>query len=120
MKQTFGNTQEMYNYAANQLIVQKLSQQVVKNNLIHNGVTAAEADTVIQNLMVEIEKNKPAEAKAKKAAAKNSILLGLILIAIGAVITGVTYSYGSGTYIVTYGLIAVGAWQFLKGLVKLL
>ena len=58
MASAFSTTQEMYNYAANQLIVQKLSQQDVKINLIRSGVTAEEADTVIQNMMVEIAKNK--------------------------------------------------------------
>ena len=115
----FATTQEMYNYAANLMIVQKLAHPAVKNSLIHHGVTPAEADTVIQNLQAEIEKNKPAEASAKRAEGRKTMLLGLVLMAIGAAITGVTYSYGEGTYVVTYGLIAVGAWQFIKGLVKM-
>jgi len=119
MPGAFSTTQEMYNYAANQLIVQKLSQQDVKINLIRSGVTPEEADTVIQNMMVEIAKKKPAEANAKRAQGGRLILLGLVLVAVGAAITGISYSYGGGTYVVTYGLMAVGAWQFLKGVVKM-
>ena len=119
MASSFSTTQEMYNYAANQLIVQKFSQQDVKINLIRSGVTPEEADTVIQNLMVEIAKNKPAEASAKKAEGGRLILLGLVLVGVGAAITGLSYTYGGGTYYVTYGLIAVGAWQFLKGVAKM-
>jgi len=119
MSSAFANTQEMYNFAANQLIVQKLSQQEVRNNLIQKGVTPAEADIVIQNMMVEINKNKPAEASAKRAEGGKLILLGLILIAVGAAITEISYSLGNGTYVVTYGLMAVGAWQFLKGIAKM-
>ena len=119
MQPAFPTTQDMYNHAANQLIVHKLSQQDTKNDLINRGVSPAEADTVIQTLMVEIEKNKPAEANAKKAEGKRYILMGLAMAAIGGVITGATYEYGGGTYVVTYGLIAVGAWYFLKGLFKM-
>lgn len=56
---SFATMQEMYNYAANQLIVEKLSQQTVKRNLINKGVSDMEADTVIENMMVQIEKGQP-------------------------------------------------------------
>lgn len=120
MQPAFPTTQDMYNHAANQLIVHKLSQQDTKNDLVRRGVTPEEADIVIQNLMVQIEKNKPAEASAKKAEGKRYILMGLAMAAIGGVITAASYEYGGGTYVVTYGLIAVGAYYFLKGIFKMM
>jgi hypothetical protein len=51
-----------------------------------------------------------------------NILVGLIIFVIGAFITFATYSAasGGGRYVVAYGAIAVGAGQFLFGLVQLL
>lgn len=51
-----------------------------------------------------------------------NILVGLIIFVIGAFITFATYSAagGGGRYVVAYGAIAVGAGQFLYGLVQLM
>jgi hypothetical protein len=45
------------------------------------------------------------------------MLSGLGLAALGGIITGVTYAAasGGGTYVITWGLIAVGGWNFLRG-----
>ena len=58
MKPPFTSSQEMYNYAANQLINQDLSPDAVKNNLMLRGVTDADAEIVIQNMLVVIAKDK--------------------------------------------------------------
>jgi len=65
----FATMQEMYNYAADQLIVDKLSQQTVKRNLVNKGVSDIEANTVIANMMVEIEKKRQAETSTSTSAA---------------------------------------------------
>ena len=46
---------------------------------------------------------------------------GLVLAAIGGIITLATYQMaeGGGTYYVAWGLMAVGGWYFLRGLFKL-
>jgi hypothetical protein len=50
------------------------------------------------------------------------MLGGLALAAIGAIITGITYQMagGDGTYVVAWGLMAVGGWYFLRGLFRAL
>ena len=49
--------------------------------------------------------------------------IGLAIAAIGIVITAVSYSsvsHSGGTYVVTWGAMAVGAWRFLLGLFQLI
>src|SRR5437773_7755434 len=58
MKPPFTSQQEMYNYAASQLINQTLSQETVKKNLMEHGITDADAETVVKNMMVVIEEQK--------------------------------------------------------------
>ncbi|MFT4242454.1 MAG: hypothetical protein QM569_09230 [Acidovorax sp.] len=51
---------------------------------------------------------------------RNAMLLGAGLAGLGVAITAGTYSLaassGGGSYFITYGLIIVGAWIFIKGL----
>jgi len=89
-------------------------------------------DTVIREL---IEKGVPAHialqivtrAKAtKKAAFRQAgfkvFLAGIAMLVLGVLVTGVTYSMAKpgGTYVVTFGLFAVGAINALKGLFRML
>ena len=71
MKPPFTSSQEMYNYAANQLINQNLSPETVKNKLMERGVTDADAETCVQNMLVVIEKNRKSEADPKKVPARS-------------------------------------------------
>ena len=66
MKPSFTSSQEMYNYAANQLINQNLSPETVKNNLMERGVTDADAETCVQNMLVVIEKNRGVRQAQRK------------------------------------------------------
>lgn len=115
----FANTQEMYNYAANQLIVQKLSEQTVRKNLIDHDVEEAEADLVIKNMRAEIEKDKPVVANAKKSEGKRMILVGLIVAGVGAALSGTNFNIAGETYAITYGILAIGALLFFRGLIKM-
>src|SRR6185503_3976686 len=116
---SFSSVQEMYNYAANQLIVKKLSQQTVKNNLMSQGLSSIDADTVIKTMMAEIEKNKPGEKSAKRAEGRRMMLVGLIIFVIGAIIIGTNFKIFGETFVFSYGIMAVGAIFFFKGLVKM-
>lgn len=116
---SFATSQDMYNYAADQLIVKKLNQQAVKRNLVNQGVSDADADVVIKNMLDQIEKNKPAQANAKKAEGKKMMVVGFIIGVIGAVLYGTNFSIAGEAYAVSYGIIAIGAILFFKGLFKM-
>jgi hypothetical protein len=116
---SFASLQEMYNYAADQLIVKKLSQQTTKTNLMNYGVSATDADVVIKNMMAEIEKNKPVQVNAKRAEGKKMILVGLLIVGIGAVLAGTNFKIAGETFAFTYGIMAVGAILFFRGLFKM-
>src|SRR5688572_17169254 len=77
---SFATLQEMYNYAADQMIVKKLNHQTVKSNLMSNGISSIDADVVIENMKAEIEKDKPVLVNAKKAEGRKMIFAGLIII----------------------------------------
>jgi SOS response regulatory protein OraA/RecX len=116
---SFATSQEMYNYAADQLIVKKLSQQTVKNNLMNQGLSAIDADVVVKTMMAEIEKRKPGEVNAKRAEGKRMMLGGLVIGGIGAVLYGANFTVAGQSFVVSYGLLAAGAIFFFKGLVKM-
>lgn len=116
---SFASVQEMYNYAADQMIVKKLNQQTVKSNLMNHGLSATDADVVIKNMMAEIEKTKPAQVNAKKAEGKRMMLGGLVIGGIGAVLYGTNFSIAGESFVVSYGIMAVGAILFFKGLFKM-
>ena len=116
---SFANMQEMYNYAADQLIVKKLPQQTVTRNLLNQGVSAAEADVVIKNMNDQIAKNKPAEVNAKRAEGKRMMLGGLIIGGIGAILYGTGFTIADESFVISYGILAMGAIIFFKGLFKM-
>ena len=116
---SFASVQEMYNYAAGQLIVKKLSQQTVKSNLMNQRLSATDADVVIKNMMAEIEKKKPVAVNAKRTEGKKMMLVGLIILGIGAVLFGTNFRIAGETFVFTYGIMAVGAIFFFKGLFKM-
>lgn len=116
---SFASVQEMYNYAADQLIVKKLNQQTVKSNLMNYGLSAIDADVVIKNMMAEIEKKKPAEVNAKRTEGKKMIVVGLLILGVGAVLYGTNFTIAGESFVFSYGIMAVGAILFFKGLFKM-
>lgn len=115
----FTSTQEMYNYAANQLIVKKQTQATTKRNLLNHGITEAQADEVIKNMMAEIRKNKPIEVNAKKAEGKKMILAGLVIAGIGLILFGTKFTIAGQGFGINYGIMIVGALLFFRGLFKM-
>ena len=105
--------------------------------MMNQGVTDADADTVIQNMMVQIEKDKAKQAgttitasqtarsatpevSLKKAEGRRMMLVGLIVAGIGAVLAGTNFKIAGETYAVTYSILAIGALLFFRGLFKML
>lgn len=116
---SFGSVQEMYNYAADQLIVKKLSQQTTKDNLMNHGLGGPDADVVIKTMMAEMEKNKPAQVNAKRAEGKRMMLGGLVIGGIGALLYGTDFNVAGEAFQISYGILAVGAIIFFRGLFKM-
>lgn len=116
---SFASVQEMYNYAADHLIVKKLSQQTTKNNLMNRGLSSADADVVIKNMLAEMEKARPAQVNARKSEGKRMMLVGLIIGGIGALLYGTNFNIGGESFVVSYGILAVGAILFFKGLFRM-
>jgi len=99
-------------YARNLLFVQKKTPNETKNLLMENGLTWDLADVVVDNLL--------ARSEADNDQANRDMLFGALWFIGGIVITAVTYSAasGGGTYVVTWGAIIFGAFQFIKGLIN--
>jgi SOS response regulatory protein OraA/RecX len=116
---SFASSHEMYNYAANKLIVDKLNQQTVKQQLLNKGVSDAQADVVIKNMLEQIQKDKPAQVNAKRAEGRKMMLVGVILVVLGAILQGVNFTIAGETFAITYGIMALGAILFFKGLFKM-
>ena len=111
----FTTSQDMYNYAANQMIVKKKSAQTVKGYLMHHGVSAIDADEVIKNLLAEIEKNKP----AKRAEGRRWVLVGAAIFGIGAVLAGIKFNIAGELTGLPYGIMVFGGITFFRGLFKM-
>ena len=85
---SFGTLQEMYNYAAKQLITEKQSPETTRRNLLAHGITEAQADEVIKNMLAEMAKNKPVQVDAKKAEGRKMLLVGLVIAGVGLLLYG--------------------------------
>lgn len=112
---------ELENYKKNELIVttsRKLidgqSQSEVFDDLTKTGV-----DT---NLAEEaIAQGKKAKQEANLQNAKTTLLIGVGLAGVGALISSISYASasGGGSFVITTGLILGGGWLIIKGLWQL-
>lgn len=105
---------KLYEYAAQLLVKEKKSPEEVKANLVEMGMDNESADTIINNLLAQIE-------GVKKERANKDMIYGALWCIGGIIVTAVTYqaASGGGTYVVAWGAIIFGAVQFFKGLAKL-
>lgn len=105
---------QVYEYAADLMINEKMSALETKKMLLENGVDEKSASVIVNNLEKQIE-------DAKKGRANKDMLYGALWCIGGIVVTAVTYSSasGGGTYVVAWGAILFGAIQFFKGLANL-
>jgi hypothetical protein len=102
--------QEVYEFAAEQMLDGASAQQV-RSSLIHNGLDPEDAAIVVSNLS-------DMRAEAIRKAGKKAMLHGGLWCIGGTVVTLVTYAAasGGGTYIIAWGAIIFGAFQFFRGL----
>ena len=105
---------EIYEYAADLMLVQGRSVKRSKELLVEKGLEAKDADIIIMDLKEQIKKMENREAE-------KDILFGALWFFGGLSITITTYmtaSENGGTYLVTWGAIAFGAVQLFRGLLN--
>lgn len=104
--------QQVYDYTAKRLAQDNASEETVKKELCEQGINEDDAQIVIANVVKQIK-----EARLKHA--KDDMKYGAIWCIGGLIVTGVTYmlAENGGSYIVTWGAILWGGWQYLRGVI---
>lgn len=104
---------DVYQYTIDQMVNNGVSESQMKSDLVDQGLSPADAETVVTNVAAEMK-------KAKKKGGQKDMLYGALWCVGGIVVTIATYSAASngGTYVVAYGAIIWGAIQFFKGLIN--
>lgn len=104
---------QLYNYAAQLLTVEKKSPEEALRLMMEQGLDKESASVIIAHIRNEVKKIK------KESGTKNMIYGALWLVG-GTVVTVVTYSAasGGGTYFVAWGAIVFGGIQFVRGLIN--
>lgn len=90
------------------------SKAEISASLVEQGVEAASATAVAEEVLA-------LRSKAANAAARRNMLVGALWCLGGTAVTVITYQAaanqpGGGSYMVAWGAIIFGAFQFLRGL----
>ena len=103
--------EEIYNYAAQQLFENNMSQHDVINLLMDRGLSYSDAKIVTSNLIEQ-------GAKQMKSARTKGMIFGLLWFFGGLAVTIITYNAASegGTYVVAWGAMLWGIIQFFKSI----
>lgn len=103
----------IYAFAAQQMRAGKSNVQV-QQELEAKGLPPEAARAVIQRLS-------EVRTRARGNTATRDMVIGGVICLIGIIVTVATYSAassGGGTYVVAWGAIIFGGWQFLRGLMN--
>lgn len=98
----------------------------IKAVLMEGGLTAEAADSVIEDVARErmnaIALRQKAAKEAKRAEAKSDMLYGALWCIGGLVVTIGSFvladANGGGRYVVTWGAVIFGAYQFFRGVMN--
>lgn len=101
------------------LVIDGKSDLKILTELEKDGIPKELCQKILDKAKTEINKVK---GKAHREVAGQYFLKGIGFLALGAVVTGVTYSMasGGGTYVVTTGLFVVGGLYVIIGFFKFL
>jgi uncharacterized protein YoaH (UPF0181 family) len=104
--------QQVYNFAAQHMSVGKSDAQI-HALLLGEGLSDDAAQTVVSELRQEFK-------AAHRQAARKDMLHGGLWCGGGLLVTGITYAMASdgGSYVMTWGAVIFGGFQFFKGLVR--
>lgn len=103
-------TDQIYAFAADQMVRQQKNNYQVKMALIEQGLSEANAAIVVENLEMQIE-------QARKNKANKDMLYGALWAVGGIIVTGVSMASNSGG-IIAWGAILFGAIQFVRGVIN--
>lgn len=105
--------QQVYDYTAKRLVQDKASTETVKDELIEQGVNEENAQAIIDYVKEQIK-----DARLKHA--KDDMKYGALWCIGGLIVTGATYllAENGGSYIVTWGAILWGGWQYFRGVIE--
>ena len=109
---------EFYKRTIN-LVAEEKSDSEILSELIANGLPENLAQILLEKVKSQIEIEK---GKLNREAAREYFIKGVSFLAIGAIVTGITYSMASngGSYVVTTGLFVLGVIYTFIGLFKFL
>ena len=104
---------QIYNYAADQLINHNKSAYELRNELEQKGLDKESSARIVSDLEMQIE-------EARKAKAKKDINYGALWCFGGLAVTLFSYAAasGGGRYVMAWGAIIFGGIQLVKGLVN--
>jgi len=111
----------VYGFAAN-LMRQGESNYQIEKKLVEQGLAQDVARAIVRNL--SDERNRQMSQAHRDAALKNMAIGGVVCV-IGLIITIGSYSAASssatgGSYVVAWGAVLFGGFQFLKGLFQMM
>jgi hypothetical protein len=96
---------QLYDYAANLLVHQKMNPEDVKTSLTGKGIDQESASVIVDNLTTQIH-------ALKKKKANNDMLYGALWCIGGTVLTLADIGY------IFWGAIVFGGYQFIRGLIN--
>ena len=101
------------------MVIDGKNDNDILSELEKDGIPKELGEKILEKAKTEINKVK---GKAHREVAGQYFLKGIGFLALGAIVTGVTYSMasGGGTYVVTTGLFAVGGIYVIIGFFKFL
>ena len=101
------------------MVIDGKTDHEILSELEKDGIPKELCEKILEKAKTEINKVK---GKAHREVAGQYFLKGIGFLALGALVTGVTYSMasGGGTYVVTTGLFAVGGIYVIIGFFKFL
>lgn len=105
---------DVFTYAADQMR-SGMGDAALVEDLIEKGIDPGDAEAVVSRLSL-IRRSQI--NKQKQEAGSKNMLLGAVWCIGGAIVTAVTFSSasGGGQYVVAWGAIIFGAFQFFQGL----
>lgn len=103
--------QQIYNYAISLIVNEKKTYNETIAILISTGLDGETANIVVSNIQRRI-------MEEREEIANKNMLYGALWCIGGIIVTGITYAIASegGGYLITWGAVVFGGWQFLKGL----
>ncbi len=106
--------QQAYNFAADQIINLRRPSEEVADMLVQKGLDRTTAYSIVDSMYTQLD-------DGKKERAKKDMIYGGLWFFGGIIVTIATYSAasGGGSYVVAWGAIIFGGFQFFRGIANM-